>query len=72
LYACPIQQVIIWNDRTINPLLLCCMSLPGAGMLGYASWKLVEKPMLRLARRRRFADPERPARHAAMPPIGAI
>ena len=52
LYAWPIQNLIAWNDLTINPWLLCCMSLFGAALLGYASWMLIEQPMLRLAPRR--------------------
>jgi peptidoglycan/LPS O-acetylase OafA/YrhL len=49
LYAWPIQNLIAWNDRTIDPWLLCCLATLGAGLLGYASWRLVEKPMLRIA-----------------------
>lgn len=52
LYAWPIQNLIVWIDRTIDPWLLCCMSIFCAGVLGYASWMLVEKPMLRFAYRR--------------------
>ena len=56
LYAWPIQNLIVWSDRTIDPWLLCCMSIFGAGLLGYASWKLVEKPMLRFAHRRQSGE----------------
>jgi peptidoglycan/LPS O-acetylase OafA/YrhL len=56
LYAWPIQNLIVWNDRTINPWLLCCMSILGASLLGYASWTLVEKPMMRFARGRQSAE----------------
>jgi peptidoglycan/LPS O-acetylase OafA/YrhL len=53
LYGWPIQTLIIWNDRTINPWVLCCLSLLVASLMGYVSWSLVEKPCLRLARGRR-------------------
>jgi peptidoglycan/LPS O-acetylase OafA/YrhL len=76
LYACPIQQIIAWNDRTINPWLLCCISTLGAGLLGYASWKLVEKPMLGFVQRRPPAynatGQGRPALHAVPPSMEAI
>ena len=57
LYACPIQQVIIWNDPSINPWLLCVLSILGAGTAGFASWTFVEKPMLRLAHRKTGGTP---------------
>jgi peptidoglycan/LPS O-acetylase OafA/YrhL len=63
LYAWPIQNLIVWNDRTIDPWLLCCMSIFGAGLLGYASWKLVEKPMLRFAYRRQSGEAVFEAEH---------
>ena len=52
LYGFPVQQLIIWNFRTIDPWLLSLLALSIAGILGYASWMLVEKPALRLARGR--------------------
>jgi len=54
LYAWPIQNLIIWNDRNISPWLLCVISLLGAGILGYASWKMIEKPSLNLFKKRMF------------------
>lgn len=76
LYAWPIQNLIIWNDRTIDPWLLCCVTILGAGLLGYMSWKLVEKPMLRFAHRRSTehssVGQERPARLYAPPSVDAI
>jgi peptidoglycan/LPS O-acetylase OafA/YrhL len=59
LYGWPIQSLIIWNDRTVNPWALCFLSLLAASLMGYVSWTLVEKPCLRLARGRRvvFASP---------------
>ena len=52
LYGWPAQTVIIWNFRTINPWLLSALALSIAAILGYASWRIVEKPALRLARGR--------------------
>jgi peptidoglycan/LPS O-acetylase OafA/YrhL len=49
LYAWPIQTLIIWHERTINPWLLCCITLVLASLLGFASWVLVEKPSMSLA-----------------------
>jgi peptidoglycan/LPS O-acetylase OafA/YrhL len=53
LYGWPIQTLIIWNDHTIDPWLLCSLSLAAAATIGYASWRLVEKPCLNLAHTRR-------------------
>lgn len=50
LYAWPIQSIIIWNDRTINPWLLCVLTIIAACVAAYASWKLIEKPSLNLLR----------------------
>ncbi|MGP0061685.1 MAG: acyltransferase family protein [Beijerinckiaceae bacterium] len=58
LYAWPIQSLIIWSDRAVNPWLLCCMSVIGAGILGYASWRLIEKPALHLILRRPSMMPQ--------------
>ena len=52
LYGWPAQTLIIWNFRTINPWLLSALALSIAAILGYASWRIVEKPALRLARGR--------------------
>jgi peptidoglycan/LPS O-acetylase OafA/YrhL len=51
LYAWPMQSLIVWNYRTINPWLLCVLTILGAGLFAYASWSLVEKHALSLARR---------------------
>jgi peptidoglycan/LPS O-acetylase OafA/YrhL len=51
LYAWPIQSLIVWNYRTINPWLLSLLALIGAGLAGFASWHLVEKHCLAFARR---------------------
>jgi len=52
LYGWPVQTLIIWNVRDINPWLLSALAISVAAVLGYASWRLVEKPCLRLARSR--------------------
>lgn len=52
LYGWPAQTLIIWNFRTVNPWLLSALALTIAAGLGYASWMLIEKPCLRLARGR--------------------
>jgi peptidoglycan/LPS O-acetylase OafA/YrhL len=51
LYAWPIQSIILWNYRTINPWMLSLLALIGAGLAGYASWHLVEKHCLAFAHR---------------------
>lgn len=50
LYGWPVQILIVWHFRTADPWLLCALSLMIAAALGYASWRLVEQPALRLAR----------------------
>jgi len=57
LYAWPIQSLIIWSNKTINPFVLCGLSLMSAGLLAYASWTLVEKPSRHFLRRRRSVLP---------------
>ncbi len=52
LYGWPAQTLIIWNFRTIDPWLLSVLAIAIAAVLGYASWRLVEKPCLRLAHSR--------------------
>jgi peptidoglycan/LPS O-acetylase OafA/YrhL len=62
LYAWPIQNIIIWNDRTtINPWVLCAGSLAGACVAGYLSWVSVEKPCMGLLRKRRQSQEIVPA-----------
>jgi peptidoglycan/LPS O-acetylase OafA/YrhL len=51
LYAWPIQNLIIWNERTIDPWVLCLITLIGAGLAGYVSWHFIEKRANALARR---------------------
>jgi len=50
LYAWPIQNILIWNNRGIDPWLLCLLTLAGAALAAFASWTLVEKPCLNLSR----------------------
>lgn len=50
LYGWPVQIVTVWNYRDVNPWLLCAFSLLLAAALGAVSWRLVERPSLRLVR----------------------
>lgn len=58
IYLCawPIQNLIIWNDRTINTTLLFVLSLLAAVTLAAISWTFIEKPSLRLARAPHFGS----------------
>ena len=47
LYGWPAQTLIVWNFRAIDPWLLSVLALAIAAVLGYASWMLVEKPIMR-------------------------
>jgi peptidoglycan/LPS O-acetylase OafA/YrhL len=51
LYAWPIQNTIVYYDRTISPWVLTPVTLAGAAMLGFVSWRLIERPALALKRR---------------------
>ncbi len=55
LYGWPVQTLIIWFYRGIDPWLLCGVSLSLASLLGHLSWTCVERPCLRLAPGRRAA-----------------
>jgi peptidoglycan/LPS O-acetylase OafA/YrhL len=46
LYAWPIQSSIVWCNPSINPWVLCLLSMVGAAIFGYASWMIVERPAL--------------------------
>ncbi len=50
LYGWPIQTLIVWNDRIINPWLLSAETLVLASLMGWLSWIVVEKPSLNLVR----------------------
>ena len=56
LYGWPVQSLIIWTNQSINPWLLCGLTLVAAGCLAYGSWVLVESPCLRLANKNRPAS----------------
>jgi hypothetical protein len=43
-----LETLIIWNYPAINPWLRCSLSLLVAGLMGYASWSMIEKPCLQL------------------------
>ena len=52
LYAWPIQNLLIWFWRDINPWVLSVIALLGAGLLGYCSWHLIEKKTLAIVHKR--------------------
>jgi len=51
LYAFPLQQTIVgvWA-KPINPLLLFLVATPLALVFGFASWHLIERPLLRVGK----------------------
>ncbi len=51
LYGWPVQSLLIWNFRAIDPWLLSALSLTVAWVLGYVSWIAVERPALHWGRR---------------------
>ncbi len=57
LYAWPVQTLIIWHYRTINPWLLCVVTVVITSGLAWLSWHLVERPALSLKPRRPSAAP---------------
>lgn len=48
LYGWPAQKLLIWYIPTISPWVLFVIASGIAIFLGYVSWQLVEKPMLKL------------------------
>jgi peptidoglycan/LPS O-acetylase OafA/YrhL len=52
VYAFPIQQSIVAIAGALSPLLLTLIAAPIVWLAGFASWRLVEKPMLRWKRAR--------------------
>ena len=54
LYAWPIQKIVTWNYRTIDPWVLSLVTLALAGLAGYISWHLIEKRALACAHGLRF------------------
>lgn len=49
LYAWPVQNLIIWHDRNINPWLLGILTLLLSGIIAFLSWTFIEKPALKFA-----------------------
>lgn len=66
LYAWPVQKLMILAAPGISPYLLFVVATAIAGCLAFASWRLVEKPFLRL--KTTFAD----ARPIAAEQIGVV
>jgi peptidoglycan/LPS O-acetylase OafA/YrhL len=50
LYAWPIMSLIILNNPHISPVLLAFITLVLSAGAGYASWRLIEQPMLQIGR----------------------
>jgi peptidoglycan/LPS O-acetylase OafA/YrhL len=48
IYAFPVQQTILWAWPSAPPLANIAIAAPIAWTLGWASWRLVEAPALRL------------------------
>ncbi|MGY2049901.1 acyltransferase family protein [Methylobacterium sp. JK268] len=46
LYAWPIQNLVVMQDRTAPPWVVALVGLAGASLLGLLSWHLVERPAL--------------------------
>lgn len=49
LYAWPIQNLIIWHDKVIDPWLLGILTLLLSGIIAFLSWVFIEKPALKFA-----------------------
>jgi len=47
LYGWPVGKVLAWEGVT-NPWVLCVLTLPLAAGLGWLSWRLVERPCLKV------------------------
>lgn len=50
LYGWPVQKLLLWYWPSLGPWQLSLLALPIAGLLGYASWRLVEEPFMKLKR----------------------
>jgi peptidoglycan/LPS O-acetylase OafA/YrhL len=48
LYAWPVQNLIIQRTGAISPWPLFAATVLIAGALGYASWRIVERPLMGL------------------------
>ena len=51
LYAWPIQTLLVWYYRSINPWLMFVLALGMSAGLAWLSWRFVEEPALTLKRR---------------------
>jgi peptidoglycan/LPS O-acetylase OafA/YrhL len=65
IYAFPVQQTII-HFHDISPPVLIAVTVPITYACAFASWRLVERPALRL-RRRLTGEPDGAARAAVVP-----
>lgn len=55
LYGFPLQQLVVWGGVR-SPWVVIGVTLPAATACGYASWHLVERPVLGLGRSLRAAS----------------
>ena len=49
----PVMQGVLFLQPSISPVMLAIISIPGFILLSALSWHLIEKPALRLKKRRR-------------------
>ncbi len=70
IYAFPVQQTIIHYDTGIDPVSLIAYTVPITYACALLSWRLVERPALRL-RRRLTREPDGAPRAAVVPPAPA-
>jgi peptidoglycan/LPS O-acetylase OafA/YrhL len=70
IYAFPVQQAVIHYERDISPPALIAITIPITYACAFLSWRLVERPALRL-RRRLTGEPDRAPRAAVVPPLPA-
>ena len=70
IYAFPVQQTIIHYDTGIDPVTLTAYTVPITYACAFLSWRLVERPALRL-RRRLTREPDGAPRAAVVPPAPA-
>ena len=66
----PVQQTIIHYDPDISVTRLIAFTVPITYAFAFFSWRLVERPALRL-RRRLTGEPDRAPRAAVVPPVHA-
>lgn len=51
LYGWPVQKLLLWTWPGLSPWMLFALSVVGSAAAGWASWRLVEQPFLRLKSR---------------------